>query len=64
MAQPVENNTAVSCHQPITESDVTRDDIARRAYEFYERRGAEPGHDLDDWLMAEVELLALDSKTS
>ena len=64
MAQPAENNTAVSFHQPITESDVSRDDITRRAYELYERRGAKPGHDLDDWLMAEVELLALDSKTS
>jgi len=64
MAQPAANNTVMSVQPPITESDVTRDDIARRAYELYERRGAEPGHDLDDWLMAEVELLALDSKTS
>ena len=64
MAQPAENNTVVSVQPPIMESYVTRDDIARRAYELYERRGAEPGHDLDDWLMAEVELLALDSKTS
>ena len=64
MAQSAENNTVVSFQQPITESYVARDDIARRAYELYERRGAEPGHDLDDWLNAEVELLALDSKTS
>jgi len=34
----------------------TRDEVARRAYEFYERRGAEPGHDVDDWLQAECEL--------
>ena len=31
------------------------DDIARRAYALYEARGAEPGHDLDDWLTAETE---------
>jgi HSP20 family molecular chaperone IbpA len=31
--------------------------IAQRAYEFYETRGGEDGHDLDDWLRAESELL-------
>src|SRR6266852_4487927 len=31
-------------------------DIARRAYELYERRGREHGHDLDDWLQVEREL--------
>jgi hypothetical protein len=32
---------------------VDRDDISRRAYERYEERGREPGHDVDDWLEAE-----------
>jgi hypothetical protein len=32
---------------------VGRDDISRRAYERYEERGREPGHDVDDWLEAE-----------
>jgi HSP20 family molecular chaperone IbpA len=31
--------------------------IARRAYEIFERRGAVHGHDLDDWLWAESEVL-------
>ena len=31
-------------------------DVARRAYELYEKRGREHGHDLDDWLQAEREL--------
>jgi len=31
-------------------------DIARNAYELYEKRGREHGHDLDDWLQAEREL--------
>lgn len=30
--------------------------VARRAYELYLERGAETGHDLDDWLKAEAEL--------
>ena len=31
-------------------------DIARRAYELYERRGGEHGHAWDDWFQAEREL--------
>jgi hypothetical protein len=27
--------------------------IAKKAYELYERRGREDGHDLEDWLKAE-----------
>ena len=34
----------------------SRDDVARRAYELFEARGAEPGHDLENWLDAEREL--------
>jgi HSP20 family protein len=30
--------------------------IARRAYEFFEGRGRALGHDLEDWLRAELEL--------
>lgn len=33
-----------------------QDDIARRAYELYEARGSEPGHELEDWLAAEREI--------
>jgi hypothetical protein len=31
--------------------------IARRAYELYEARGREDGHDLEDWLRAEAEIM-------
>jgi len=31
--------------------------IAARAYELYEQRGATHGHDVDDWLQAERELV-------
>ncbi len=30
--------------------------IAERAYQLYEMRGGEHGHDLDDWLAAEREI--------
>ena len=34
----------------------SRDDIARRAYDLYQERGAAPGGEVDDWLRAEREL--------
>ncbi|OLE80876.1 MAG: hypothetical protein AUF76_14030 [Acidobacteria bacterium 13_1_20CM_2_65_9] len=36
---------------PLTEA------IARRAYELFLERGGEDGHEVDDWLQAERELL-------
>ena len=33
------------------------EEIRRRAYEFYEQRGRESGHELEDWLRAEEELV-------
>jgi hypothetical protein len=35
--------------------------IAERAYELYHRRGGHHGQDLDDWFLAEQEILAEDS---
>jgi outer membrane protein TolC len=43
---------------------VTDRDIARRAYELYEKRRREHGHDLDDWLQAERELQDAPSSTA
>jgi hypothetical protein len=34
------------------------DDIAARAYELFLQRGGEHGHDRDDWLSAERQLLS------
>jgi DUF2934 family protein len=34
----------------------SHDDVARRAYELFEARGGENGHDLEHWLDAEREL--------
>jgi hypothetical protein len=33
--------------------------IRARAYEIYRARGGQPGHDMDDWLQAEYELIQL-----
>lgn len=39
-----------------TETRPDADRIAQRAYERYEARGREDGHDMEDWLEAEREL--------
>jgi hypothetical protein len=36
----------------------TTEEIAQRAYDLYQRRGGEHGHDLEDWAQAERELRA------
>jgi Protein of unknown function (DUF2934) len=32
--------------------------ISRRAYELYEEHGRQPGHELEDWLQAEQDILS------
>jgi hypothetical protein len=35
----------------------SRDEIARLAYHLYDARGRQGGHDMEDWLLAEQQLL-------
>jgi hypothetical protein len=35
----------------------TYDEIAQLAFSFYESRGRQDGHDIEDWLCAEQELV-------
>jgi hypothetical protein len=37
-------------------ASATDEQIARRAYEIYEREGRQPGRELENWLRAEAEL--------
>ena len=37
---------------------ITKDDVARRAYELFIARGQVEGHDVEDWLEAERQLQA------
>ena len=43
----------------MTQQHLTREQIAARAYQLYLERGRTGGHDLDDWLQAEYELMQL-----
>ena len=38
-------------------SPATFEAIAKRSYELYLARGAQPGHEVEDWLAAEAELI-------
>lgn len=40
----------------LTEEHPNQEAVARRAYELYQARGGEPGHELEDWLSAEQEV--------
>lgn len=42
---------------PLSPVTVDREAVIQLAYELYLRRGGEPGHDVEDWLMAEQILL-------
>ena len=36
----------------------SQEEIAKRAYEIYERNGCQPGCEMENWLAAEAELMA------
>ena len=40
----------------IEHKELSKEDIAHRAYELYVQRCGEPGNDFEDWLRAEREL--------
>ena len=42
----------------IESKEVSKENIARRAYELYTQRGCEPGKDVEDWVSAEKQLSA------
>ena len=40
-----------------TQTEPLRQEIEQYAYFLYEQRGCQPGHELDDWLEAEKQLM-------
>jgi len=49
------SKSPTSVHHDNTTTNLV-DEIRRRAYELYEQRGREDGHDLEDWFRAEGEV--------
>ena len=60
-----ENNDAVmdtiAQTNPPESIPPTHEEIAKAAYYFFEERGRQPGHDVEDWLRA-VAHVAVDTK--
>ncbi len=48
---------------PTAEAHPTREEIELLAYQFYIERGCPDGHDVDDWLQAEQELVEKHANT-
>ena len=48
---------------PISLVDL-QEQVRRRAFELYELRGRDGGHELDDWLQAETEIVQQRTKTA
>lgn len=54
---PPKKSKAKATSPPPAPAGVEKDMVVRLAYELYVRRGCEPGHDVEDWLMAEQMML-------
>lgn len=49
--------TADPIHPDIGSQELTEEIIRLRAYQLFEKRGYEHGHDMEDWLEAEAEIV-------
>ncbi len=59
--QPKQKKAAASAASAVTEATtlgigVSHKTISERAFQIYESRGSQPGHDIQDWLRAEHQI--------
>jgi hypothetical protein len=59
---PATSTRLTTTNQTAGSTSDLQEQIRRRAYELYEERGRENGHDLADWLQAESEVRQQKSK--
>jgi Protein of unknown function (DUF2934) len=57
-ATPVNTAQVATAKAAPANSAPSKDQIARRAHEIYVARGQTPGHELEDWIQAERELMS------
>ena len=60
----VANRTRSQANPPEEIGEQTVQEIRERAYQLFEQRGAEHGHDVEDWLKAEAEIVQRSSLQS
>ena len=58
------SKTKVHSTSHLGSQELTEEIIRMRAYELFEQRGYQHGHDLEDWLQAEAEVVGRKSGTS
>ena len=46
-----------SFHPDVGSQELTDEIIRARAYQLFEKRGCQHGHDMEDWLEAEAEIM-------
>lgn len=54
--RPATSASAGSEPTNVTNVAVPLEEVQKRAYAIFETRGGTPGHELDDWLLAEAEI--------
>ena len=57
MSEPQEIKRPAEKANPAASGAPAEDEIRARAYELYLQRGGEDGHDNEDWLRAEEEIV-------
>ncbi len=62
MPQRMQNRPQPTCDQGSLE--LMEEYIRLRAYQLFEERGCQHGHDVDDWLEAEAEILGKRSSSN
>jgi hypothetical protein len=55
---------ALTATEPVNHKQIENQQIELRAYELYEQRGREDGHDVEDWLQAQAEVSAVQGAPS
>jgi len=55
---PISAESAGSAANGHSNASDLQDEIRRRAYELYEERGCEAGHEVEDWFEAERQVMA------
>jgi hypothetical protein len=61
---PPTPSTTSAVLEPNTPSFNLEDKIRRRAFELYEQRRGEHGHDVEDWLRAEEEIKEMQARSA
>lgn len=55
---PISTEITPSSSKGYGNTNELQDEIRRRAYELYQERGCEPGHEVEDWFEAERQVMA------